>query len=126
MSFGKMVKELRIKQGETLRQFCSENSLDPSNWSKIERDVNPPPQNQETLSNWTSIFGLSKGSEEWQAFMDQAAISRKEIPPDLASDEQLLEKLPAFFRTIRGAEITEESLKEFVETVKELHRPDHD
>ena len=44
MSFGELVKNLRISQQKTLRQFCNEHGLDPSNWSKIERNVNLPPR----------------------------------------------------------------------------------
>jgi len=124
MSFGEMVKGIRIEQGKTLRQFCSENGLDPSNWSKIERSINPPPSSPETLSNWAAMLGVTEGGEAWEMFMDQAAIARREIPADLLNDEKILEKLPAFFRTIRGTEMNEESLREFIETVKDLHRAD--
>ncbi|MDP8248182.1 MAG: helix-turn-helix transcriptional regulator [Candidatus Tritonobacter lacicola] len=126
MSFGRMVKELRIKQGKTLRQFCLENGHDPSNWSKIEREVNTPPKNDEVLMQWAHQLGIEEGTDEWILFIDEACIARKQIPQDLLSDHKIAEKLPVFFRTIRGTELTDESLDDFIEKVRELHRPDSD
>ena len=124
MSFGELVKELRIAQKKTLRQFCMEQGLDPSNWSKIERGVNQPPKDETTLARWAKHLGLMPGTEVWQNFMDQADISRGQIPQDVMSDEKLLAKLPVFFRTVRGAELTETQLDSLIEKVREAHTPD--
>ncbi|MGD8252140.1 MAG: helix-turn-helix domain-containing protein [Desulfobacterales bacterium] len=124
MSFGQTVKDLRIAQRKTLRQFCHEHGLDPSNWSKIERDVNPPPRDEGTLQRWARLLGLEPGTDPWQDFMYQAEISRGNIPREVMSDERLLEKLPVFLRTVRGAELTEEQLDDFIERVREAHTPD--
>ena len=97
MNFGAYVKELRIKQGKTLRQFSAKNDIDPSNWSKIERGINSAPKSQDSLNTWAKSLGLEPGSDRWQFFMDQAAISRQAIPPDLLSEKKIAEKLPIFF-----------------------------
>ena len=39
-------------------------------------------------------------------------------------DEELVKKLPVFFRTVRGAELTEKQLDDLIEKVREIHRPD--
>ena len=124
MSFGDLVKELRIAQKKTLRQFCLDHGHDPSNWSKIERGINTPPRDEKTLERWAEQLGLKPGAAEWQHFMDQADVSRGEIPKHVFSDEELLKKLPVFFRSIRGAELTEKQLDELIKMVKELHTPD--
>lgn len=124
MSFGSIVKELRIAQRKTLRQFCIEYSHDPSNWSKIERSVNPPPRDEATLAQWAKDLGLEPNTEVWRDFMCQAEVSRGSIPREVMADERLLEKLPVFFRTVRGAELTEKQLDDFIESIKELHTPD--
>ena len=124
MSFGPMVKSLRIAQKKTLRQFCADNGHDPSNWSKIERGVNPPPSSEITLGMWAEELGLVRGTEAWQRFMDEAAVARGAIPESVLSNEQLAGKLPVFFRTIRDAELTEAQMDEFIERVRELHTPD--
>jgi len=124
MSFGELVKELRIAQKKTLRQFCTEQGLDPSNWSKIERGINPPPKDAATLARWARQLGLKPVTEAWQAYMDQADISRGRIPQEIMSDEKLLAKLPVFFRTVRGAELTETQFDSLIEKIREAHTPD--
>jgi len=124
MSFGELVKELRIAQKKTLRQFCLDHGHDPSNWSKVERGVNTPPYDEATLARWARQLGLKAGTEAWQDFMDQAAIARGQIPADVLSDAKLAEKLPVFFRTVRGAELGEKELDELIRKIKEAHTPD--
>jgi transcriptional regulator with XRE-family HTH domain len=122
MTFGQLVKNLRIEKNMTLRHFCSELELDPSNWSKIERGVSPAPKDPETIAVWADFFGLS--GEARQEFLDHADLSRREIPKDVASDERVLAAMPAFFRAMRGNTLDGERLKEFFENVRAVHSPD--
>lgn len=124
MSFGETVKSLRIAQKKTLRQFCLENGLDPSNWSKIERGVNPPPKDETTLARWAGHLGLQPNTDAWRDFLYQAEISRGNIPREVMSDEILLGKLPVFLRTVRGAELTEKQLDDFIAKVRAAYTPD--
>lgn len=124
MSFGAFVKQKRIEQQKTLRQFCKENGLDPSNWSKIERGINPPPKDGEKLSTWGVCLGLEPDSDEWQRFMDEADVSRGNIPQDVIENEQLIEKLPIFFRTVRGAELSDEKIDDLIEDLRKAYSPD--
>ena len=126
MSFGKLIKSLRIAQKKTLRQFCHENGLDPSNWSKLERGVNPPPKDRQTLEKWGRFLDLTPGTEEWDEYMCQADVSRGNIPREVMDDKDLLEKLPVFFRTVRGAELSEEQLDDFISKLREAYTPDKD
>lgn len=124
MRFGQMVKELRLAQKKTLRQFCHEHGLDPSNWSKVERGVNPPPRDRGTLEGWAEALGLEAESGPSGEFMDLADIARGEIPREILSDEKLLAKLPVFFRFVRGAEPTESQLDGFIENLRKAYSPD--
>jgi len=124
MSFGELVKDLRIGLGKTLRHFCVDNEIDPSNWSKVERGVNPPPREEKTLKRWAKALGLVPDTAAWQDFMDQADIARGQIPRAVMSDEKLLDKLPVFFRTVRGAELTDKELDDFIDEVRKLHTAD--
>lgn len=126
MSFGELVKDLRIAQRKTLREFCHENGLDPSNWSKIERGVNSPPKDEKTLAKWARLLGVAPETEAWTDFIYQADVSRGNIPREAMSDEKLLKKLPVFFRTVRGAELTEEQLDDFINKLREAYTPDND
>ncbi len=124
MSFGNTVKKLRLARNQTLRQFCVQFGHDPSNWSKLERNINPPPKDESTLVRWAADLGLEQASAEWTEFMDEAAVARGNIPGDLMNDEKLVAKLPAFFRTVRGAELDDDRLNDLIETIRKSHSPD--
>jgi len=124
MSFGELVKSLRIAQKKTLRQFCLEHGHDPSNWSKIERGINRPPYDDKILERWARQLGLKPGTEAWQDFMDKAAIARGELPKSVLSDEDLVKKLPVFFRTVQGSELGKKELEDLIRKIKEAHTPD--
>jgi transcriptional regulator with XRE-family HTH domain len=116
--FGNRLKEIRIAKGVTLREFCQANGLDPGNYSRLERGLFPAPQKEELLAKYATALGLKKGTDEWLEFFDLAAASRGEIPRDLLSDEEVVEKLPALFRTLRGSPITEDQLDELIEKIR--------
>jgi len=119
-----MVKDLRIAQHKTLRQFCLENNQDPSNWSKIERGINVPPKDREMLAKWARMLGLKEESDQWNEYMMKADIARGEIPREILSDEKLLAKLPVFFRTVTGSPLTEEKLDQLIEQIRKVNSPD--
>ena len=49
MNFGELIKNLRIGKQLTLRQCSAALGVDPSNWSKMERGVSPPPKDIDIL-----------------------------------------------------------------------------
>jgi transcriptional regulator with XRE-family HTH domain len=117
-AFGNHLKELRIAKGVTLREFCQVNGFDPGNYSRLERGLFPPPQKEELLTKYATSLGLKRNTDDWLVFFDLAAASRGEIPSDLLSDEEIVEKLPVIFRTLRGAPVTEELLDELIEKIR--------
>lgn len=116
--FGDLIKQLRLERGQTLREFCSENRLDPANFSRLERGLFPPPQSRELLEKYATALGLREGSDEWLNFFDVAAAERGQLPADFMSDEEVVEKLPALFRTMRGKQLTAEKLDELIERIR--------
>jgi hypothetical protein len=96
--------------------------LDPSNWSKVERGVNPPPGDIRVLEALADFFELRDAQK--QEFFDAAALGRRQIPADLAENEVFMKALPAFFRAARGHELTESEVAAFATEVMNLHRPD--
>ena len=92
---------------------------DPSNWSKIERGKAKPPSNPETLSRWARAVGLKPNTPEWQEFLDRTALANGALPPDLLADDDLVSRLPAFFRTIRGEKASLEELRAVAEIIRE-------
>ena len=122
MTFGALIKELRIGKELTLRQCCVELDTDPSNWSKMERGVTPPPKDLAPLNQWAKFFRLT--GDKKQEFLDLASLARQELPADMASDETVIAALPAFFRAVRGQELEGERLKQFMEDLRAVHSPD--
>ena len=120
--FTDTVKALRLQKRLTLRDFCDQAGLDPSNWSKVERGINPPPGDISVLERLAEFFGLSGDAK--LAFMDEAALQRREIPPDVADNALLQKALPAFFRAARGHELTEAELNGLADDIRKLNTRD--
>ena len=117
--FGTFIKELRTKQRLGLREFCLTHGHDPSNWSKIEREVLPPPRDEETLRKWARQLGIKQGSDDWLKFFDYAAVDAGRIPDHVMQDKELLAKLPLFFRTISGQRPTRIQLTSLLKLLRE-------
>jgi len=122
--FNETVKSLRLQKRLTLRDFCEQAGLDPSNWSKVERGINPPPGDVRILERLAAFFGLT--GEKKLTFMDEAALQRNEIPADVAENAILQKALPAFFRAARGHELTEAELKNLADDIRKLHTRDRE
>lgn len=116
--FGKYFKTCRIALRKTLRQFCSENGLDPGNISKLERGLLSPPQGREKLEEYAKFLKIKKGSDEWYMFFDLAAAETGRIPDDLMSEKKIGDKLPILFRTLRGQKVPDDKLEELIKKLR--------
>lgn len=118
LSFGQYFKELRIRQGKTLRQFCREWGFDPGNLSRLERDELKAPVDDDKLRRYALALGLSEGTEEWERFFDLAAASRGSIPFEIRSDRELVARLPLICRSIQRRKLAADELDRLIELVK--------
>lgn len=116
--FGTFIKTLRIEKDIGLRKFCRQLSIDASNWSKIERGILAPPQDEEKLNQIAQILNIEKESELFNELTDKAAIDAGIIPKDLLSDKETLNALPMFFRTVRNEKPTVEELEKLIEKIR--------
>ncbi|HUT10196.1 MAG TPA: hypothetical protein VMY42_06845 [Thermoguttaceae bacterium] len=116
--FAAMLKRIRIRRGMTLREFCLRNKLDPGNYSRVERGIYRPPQSKELLEKYAIALALERGSDEWLELFDLAAAERGEIPADLMTDQEVIDKLPVLFRTMRGQQVSPERLDELIEKIR--------
>lgn len=116
-TFGEYIKELRINKGLTLRKFCHMTNLDPSNWSKIERNKLQPPKSLIVLESIALALDIEIDSEEWHTIKDLATISY--MPRELLDDKSIVDKLPIFFRTVRGESPSKEELEKLIKLIKE-------
>ncbi|MGA2544466.1 MAG: helix-turn-helix transcriptional regulator [Verrucomicrobiota bacterium] len=116
--FGEFIKQIRSKKRLGLREFCIASDCDPSNWSKIERGMLPPPQDAAVLNRIVAILGVSETSKERDLIFDYAAIDAGKIPKYVLDDAELVKRLPVFFRTAAGKKPTEEELKTLAEILR--------
>jgi len=116
--FGELFKELRLRKGYTLREYCRTHNQDPAYISKLERGKVTPPSKQESLEKLAFSLGLKEGSEEWRDFISVAVVCAGRIPQEVMSDEEALKHLPLFLRTLKGEKLTEEQLDALIEVIK--------
>ena len=117
--FGEFVKGRRIARDISLRKFCQLIEMDASNWSKVERGLLAPPQEEDKLSVIADVLGIERASDEWQELVDLSKISIQKLPDDIAGDKRIMNSLPLFFRTVRSEKPTEEALKRLIKLLKE-------
>ncbi|OQB51505.1 MAG: Helix-turn-helix domain protein [Deltaproteobacteria bacterium ADurb.Bin151] len=116
--YGEFIKALRMKKEISLREFCKQVEMDASNWSKIERGVLAPPQDEEKLKRIARAAGIKIGSDTWKEMKDLANIDAGIIPDDIRSNDEVLKALPMFFRTIRSDKPTAEELDKLIDMIK--------
>ncbi len=122
MDFGEHIKERRLEMGLSLRSFCTQHGEDPSNWSKLERGMAPPPESFERILQIGQYLDYVEDSPEMQRLFDLASIGRGALPPDIRKDKALMDKLPLVFRTLRDAP-TESDLMRLADIIRDAHSP---
>jgi transcriptional regulator with XRE-family HTH domain len=121
-NFGEMLKALRVAAGLSLREFCRKAGEDPANLSRIERVLRPAPSD-EVVERYAKALNIDKACDTWRSFFDFSAISRRELPNDIASNEELSAKLPAILRTLRGEKPNEEDIEKALDIARKAFRP---
>lgn len=123
--FGEFIKDRRQKLGYTLREFCKKHQLDPGNWSRLERGLSKPPQNDKILNEYASYLEIEHDSAEYRDLLDLAEFEQGKIPRDLLKDNELKNLLPLFFRTVRETRPTEEDLIGIIEAVRSQYESEN-
>jgi hypothetical protein len=121
--FGTFIKELRARQRLGLREFCLEHGHDPSNWSKIEREVHQPPRDEQILSTWARQLRLKPDTDDWLKFFEYAAVDAGRIPDHILENKELAAHLPAFFRTLSGQKPSREDLEQLLSIIQGTRQP---
>lgn len=116
--FGEFFKNKRIELKLTLREFCLKHNLDPGNISKLERGILPPPKSQKKLKEYAKYLKVKEGTDDWFQFFDLAAAELGKLPKELMEDE-IIERLPLLFRTLRGKKVSKDRLDELIKKIKE-------
>ncbi len=116
--FGEFFKNKRLALKLSLREFCLEKGFDPGNLSKIERGLMTPPNSPELLKKYADALNIKKGTDDWIEFFDRAAACKGKIPNEILEDDEIVNKLPVFFRTLRGEKVPEEKLNEIINLIR--------
>jgi transcriptional regulator with XRE-family HTH domain len=116
--FGEFIKARRIAKSISLREFCKPIEMDASNWSKVERGLLAPPQDEKKLRKIARGLDIKIGSPLWKEMKDKANIDAGIIPEDILSDEKVLNSLPIFFRTVRSEKPTPEDLDKLINMIR--------
>lgn len=119
-TFGAFIREKRMAQRITLRDFCRSANVDPSNWSKVERGKLLPPSDEDQVEKIANTLGIVHGSSDWHRCYDLAYTEQGKVPPDIMNDDELVAKLPVFFRTIRNEKPTDAELDAFAERLRRI------
>lgn len=117
MRFSEFFKRKRMEIG-TVRKFAKDNGYDVAYISRLENGVTMPPKDAEKLVRLGAALGLIEGTDEWQEFMDLAAVAKNELPADLHDDERVASVLPAFYRTLRSKKMDEAELQKLLDLIK--------
>ena len=117
VKFGKKLNNLRLKKGLSLRKICEVSGYDPSNWSKIERGKMSPPSDEKTLRKWAKVLGVSR-EKDIREFIDKANLVQGMIPQDILSQNNAVDFLPAFFRTLRNKKPTKKEIDQLVKLIR--------
>lgn len=118
MKFGEFIKQKRLEMNISLRNFTELIGYDPSNWSKIERGIlPPPPYNNEDINLYQRIGKvLNLTGDEFNELITFASVDRKEIPNYI--DDSVLDALPIFFRTANREKLSREKLEKLIQILK--------
>jgi transcriptional regulator with XRE-family HTH domain len=120
LTFGEWVRNRREELGLSLRAFALATGMDPGNLSRYELGLLPPPQDPDTLASIARALTLDAKGDEYQTFLDLAALGAGRIPPDLAENPEILARMPFLFRTARGKKLTRDQLIALADSLKRL------
>lgn len=117
--FKDFIMEERLKKDLSIRNFCKLTGEDPSNWSKIERGVMNPPTDEKRLLKIAEVLEFDKDSEQYKKLYDLATNAVGIIPDYIQTDKEIMNFLPAFFRTIDNIKPTREDLEDLINSLRE-------
>ena len=122
MTFGEVFKQRRTALGYTARKFAKAKGYDVGYISRLENGLIAPPAESSKLAALADALEYIKGTPERTDFMDLAAIARNEIPEDLRHNEAAIKMLPAFYKSLREANIDEAEAKRLIDLIEKSRK----
>lgn len=118
MIFAQYFAERRKVLGLTMRRFADQKGYDVGYISRLENDVIKPPAEMDKLKALAVALELEPETTEWVHFFDLAAAARAELPDDLKDKTQVVNLLPAFYRTLRKDKINKDEVEHLLNLLK--------
>lgn len=115
--FGEYVKGKRLDRGLSLREFCKKAGEDPSNWSKVERGLIPPPQDIKKMEAIAATLGILE-EPSVRELHEMAIVDAGNIPDYIMNNRDIVENLPAFLRTIDNVKPTRDEFEKLIELLR--------
>lgn len=114
MSFGKLIKEKRLKKNMTMKDVANRLDLSVSYLSDIEKGRRNPLE-LDKLQELSKILSLTQ--EEENQMMDLAGKERNEVSPDLSNYVVKNQVVTDALRTAKNVDISEQEWFDFIEKI---------
>lgn len=115
-NFGDYLREIRLKEKITLREFCKKNEYDSAYISRLENNILLPPDDNKKIKKLLYAYSIREKSEDWDNLQTLASISKRELPKNL--NQRVINFLPAFFRKASKKKVNEKDVKKLVSLIK--------
>lgn len=117
MTFGELLKDLRMKRGYSLRELAKRTGVDSAYLSRVERGVCKPPQKENIIWDIIGKVGTknnpSQAEKEFCLLCDLSLVENSKMP-ELQTQSYLI---PVILRTIDGKKMSEEKLLKLTEFI---------
>lgn len=119
MIFSDYIRNKRLEREFTLREFCRIKGQDSAYISRLENNLISPPKSVESLKALAKAYEIEEKTEEWVTFFDLASARQNAIPENITSNNpNVLHFLPAFYRTIRKKDVSEQDIKKLLDLMQ--------
>jgi len=121
--FGDFIKSRRRKHRITLREFCERTRTNSSFFSKLERGLAPPPEDQRQLNEWADVLKLEEDSPKREMFFKLAKMSYEPVDhPAVTDDKELAKVMPLLVYDSEGKPLNDSQLDKLKELVRDSYR----
>ena len=119
INFSNFFFNRRVSLGYTLRKFCRNKGYDVGYISRIENGLIEPPSSPRKLKALATALELDPETSKWVVFFDLASACKGRIPQDLTKNSVIINLLPAFYRTLRKEQITQQDINKLITLIKD-------
>jgi transcriptional regulator with XRE-family HTH domain len=120
LTWGDLVRTLRLEAGYGLRAFAALLGYQPSNYSNMETGKAHPPKDHRRLREIAETLAIPEGTKEWHKFHDLAAKAQKApVPADVADYAATRPVVPLLLRTTEGKKLSDDQFRKLIKYINE-------